>query len=132
MLVGCSLPGVAAFGVRGTAAMSKRTAIVLLLACLAGGGVVLTIGFEATKPLSLRVGTTIRDPGKYFDQQLRAHHSLSRVTLTSLPSGGVYTYDTSFVILGRRITSRTSVYQLDTNGTVLSIYSRRCWPILRF
>jgi len=110
--------------------MSKRTVSYLLLACLAG--VLFTIGFQATKPPWLRVGTTIRDPEKYFTQQLRTHHSLRVVTLTSQP-GGVYTYNTRFVLLGRGIAERTSVYCFDTNGTVLSIYTTRWqWPILHF
>lgn len=112
--------------------ISKPKARALLLACLAGA-VILAIGFQATKLPSLRVGTTIRDPQEYFTRQLRKqrHVPLRVSSLVSQP-GGVYTYDTSFVILGRRITSRTSVYQFDTNGTLLNIYSRRYWPILHF
>lgn len=110
--------------------MSKRILSYLLLACLAAG-VFFTVGFQATKSPSLRVGTTIRDPQGYFTQQLRHHLPLRVSTLTSQPSG-VYVYDTRFVLLGRAITSRTSVYRFDTNGTVLCTYSRRYWPIFRF
>ncbi len=116
---------------------SKLTARVLLLACVAGAVIFttgfLTIGFRATKSPSLQVGTTIGNPREYFEQQLRKrHHIPLRVSsFTSIP-GGVYVYDTSFVFMGCKITSRTSVYRFDTNGTVLSIYSRRYWPILRF
>lgn len=110
--------------------MSKRILSYLLLACLAVG-VLFTIGFQATKSPSLRVGTTIRDPQAYFTQRLRHHLPLRVSTLTSQP-GGVYVYDTRFVLLGREITSRASVYRFDTNGTVLSIYTRRNWPIFRF
>ncbi len=108
--------------------MSKRTVSYLLLACLAAT-VVFAIGFRPTKSPSLRVGTTIRNPQEYLTQQLR-HRPLRVSTLTSEPSRGVYTCSTSFVLLGREITSRVSVYRFDTNGTVLSIYSRRYWPIL--
>jgi hypothetical protein len=110
--------------------MPKRTLRYLLLACLAGGGV-FTIGFQATKSPSLRVGTTIGDPQEYFTQQLSHHVPLRVSTLTSQP-GGVYVYNTRFVLLGREITSGTSVYCFDTNGTVLSMYTRRYWPIFRF
>lgn len=108
--------------------MSKRTVSYLLLACLAGG-VVFTIGLHATKPPSLRVGTTIRNPKNYLTQQLRAHRFLQEGNLTAQP-GGVYTSNTRFVILGHAVTERTSVYCFDTNGTVLSIYTQRRWPIL--
>jgi hypothetical protein len=111
--------------------MSKSKIRVLLLACLAGV-VIFTIGFQATKSPSLRVGTTIRDPQEYFEQQLR-HQQLSFLQTSSMVRHrGVYSIDTRFVVLGREITSRVSVYRLDTNGTVLSIYSRRYWPILHF
>ena len=119
--------------VRGMSAKPKKNARVLLLACLAGA-VVFAIGFQAlTKSPSLRVGTTIRDPQEYFTQRLRhvAHLPLRDITLTSQPNG-LYIYHTSFVFLGREITSRASVYCFDTNGTVLSIYSRRYWHILHF
>jgi hypothetical protein len=112
--------------------MSKLNARVFLLACLAGA-VIFTIGFQATKSPSLRVGTTIRNPQEYFTQQLRKqpHLPLRVSTLMSQP-GGLYTYNTRFVFLGREITSKTSVYRFDTNGTILSIYARRYWPIFHF
>ncbi len=111
--------------------VSKLKASVLLLACFAGG-VFFTIAFQATNSPSLRVGARISDPQGYFDQRLRHHVPLRDSTLTSQPGGGVYVYDTRFVLLGHTITSRASVYRFDTNGTVLSIYSRRYWPIFRF
>jgi hypothetical protein len=143
--------------VRGMSAMSKQNVRVLLLACLAGG-VVFTMCFRAaTKSPSLRVGTTIRDPQEYFIQQLRhqAHLPISDITHTTTASpssvlhtyqaqpplrvitlisepNGRYTYLTSFAFLGRVITVRSSAYLFDTNGTVLSINSRRYWPILHF
>ncbi len=110
--------------------MSKRMLNCLLLACLAGG-VFFTIGFQATRSPSLRVGTTISDPKEYFNQRLRRHVPFRDSILTSQP-GGVYVYDTRFVLLGHTITARASVYRFDTNGTVLSIYSRRYWPIFHF
>jgi hypothetical protein len=112
--------------------MSKLNARVLLIACLAGA-VIFTICFQATKSPSLRVGTTIRDPQEYFTEQLKhqPHLPLRVSTLTSQP-GGLFTYNTRFVFLGCEITSRTSTYRFDTNGTVLSIYTRRYWPIFHF
>ncbi len=116
-------------------AMSKLNArvLLLLLACLVGG-VVFTMGFQATKSPSLRVGTTIRDPQEYLTQRLRhqAHIPLRVSTLASQPSGGVYTYATTYAFLGHNITLRTSTYLFDTNGTVLKIYTRRYWPIFHF
>ena len=114
-------------------AMPKLNARVLLLACLAGA-VVFTMGFQAlTKSPSLRVGTTIKDPQAYFTQRLRHQaHLPFRVSTLSSQGGGLYTYNTRFVFLGREITSRTSTYLFDTNGTVLKIYSIRYWPVLHF
>ncbi len=101
----------------------------LLFACFAGA-VILMIAFHGTKKPSLRVGATIRDPQEYLSKHgPRVPFCVG--TLVSQP-GGVYTHDTSFLILGRRITSRTTLYRFDTNGTVLSIYSRRYWPIFHF
>jgi hypothetical protein len=94
-------PGAAALCIRGVGVMSKRILSYLLLACLAGG-VFFTIGFQATRSPSLRVGTTIRDPQGYFTQQLGHHLPLRVRTLTSQP-GGVYVYDTRFVLFGRAI-----------------------------
>jgi hypothetical protein len=111
-------------------AMSKRILSYLLLACLVGG-VFLSIGFQATRSPSLRVGTTIRDPQGYFTQRLR-HHLPCRVSVLTSQPGGIYVYDTRFVLLSRQITSSVSVYRFDTNGTVLSVYSRRYWPLFRF
>ena len=89
--------------------MSKLNArvLLLLLACLVGG-VVFTMGFQATKSPSLRVGTTIRDPQEYLTQRLRhqAHIPLRVSTLASQPSGGVYTYATTYAFLGHNITLR--------------------------
>ena len=110
--------------------MSKRTIIYIWLACLAAA-VVFAIVFRATKPASLRVGMTIRDPQQYFTQH-HVHLPLHASTLVSEPNSGLYTYNTSFVVLGCEITSVTSVYRFDTNGTVLSIYTCRYWPIFHF
>jgi hypothetical protein len=92
------------------------------------------MGFQATNSPSLRVGTTIRDPQDYLTQRPRhqAHLPLRVSTLTSQPGGGVYTYATTYAFLGHTITVRTSTYLFDTNGTVLKIYTRRCWPIFHF
>jgi hypothetical protein len=104
-------------------ATSKRILSYLLIAGLAGA-VFFAIGFQATKSPQLRVGTTIRDPQGYFTKRLRRHVPLRESTLTSQP-GGVYVYSTSYVLLGRTITSTASVYCFDTNGTVLRMESSR-------
>jgi len=109
--------------------VSKLKPGVLLLACFAAA-VILIIGFQGTKTPSLRVGSSIRDPREYLSACGPRVPFCVR-TLVSQP-GGVYTHDASFVILGSRITSRVTVCRFDTNGTVLSIYSRRYWPIFHF
>ena len=120
--------------VGGMTAMSKLNArvLLLLLACLVGG-VVFTMGIQATNSPSLRVGTTIRDPQEYLTQRLRhqAHLPLRVSTLSSQP-GGVYTYATTYAFLGHTITLRTSTYLFDTNGTLLRMESGRYWPIFHF
>ena len=110
--------------------MQKRTVSYLLLACLAGG-VVFTIGLQASKR-SLRVGTTVRHPLEYFEQQLM-HQNLHFQTgaIVGQP-GGWYTINTRFVVFDREITSKVCTYHFDTNGTVLSVSSRRYWPIFHF
>ena len=109
-------------------AVSKLKRGVLLLACFAGA-VILIIGLQGTKSPSLRVGTTISDPREYFS---RRGPRLPFCVRTLVSYRGVYTQEASFVILGSRITSRVTVYQFDTNGTVLRIDSSRYWPIFHF
>ena len=111
--------------------MSKSGFRLLLIVCFAGA-MLSTIGFQATKSPSLRVGTTVRDPQEYFEQQLRHKHLPFQESSVTRTSGGWYTIGTRFVVFGREITSRVSSYHFDTNGTVLSVYSRRYWPIFHF
>ncbi len=108
---------------------TQRVAKVLLFVCFAGAAI-LIIGLQGTKAPPLRVGSSVKDPQDYLSR----HGPRGRFCVTALVKqpGGVYTHDASFVILGRRITSRTTVYLFDTNGTVLSIQSRRYWPIFHF
>lgn len=109
---------------------SERNAAILLLACLAFA-LIVTLGLQATKSPSLRLGTTLKDPQEYFTHQLRQHRPLCVSTLTC--QGNVrFIYDTRFVLLGQTISSRVFVYRFDTNGTVLDIWTHRYWPIFHF
>ena len=89
------------------------------------------MSLQATKPPSLRVGTTVKDPQQCLAQQLRPHLPFRVSTLTSQRSG-LITCSTSFVLLGRDITLRVTTYRFDTNGTVLDFYTHRYWPIFHF
>lgn len=120
--------------VRGIEAMSKRT-IALSLGVLAAG-VLFALGLAATKPLPIRVGMIIQDPGIYFRQQVdaeeKAQHPFRAFMFPSEDGGTWVCTERGFTVLGDHwVATRISSYRFDTNGVVVSIGSRWKWPIFR-
>lgn len=109
--------------------LSIIVALVVFAACSA---------FIASKPLPLRVGSTVKDPWAYVSAAVEDDHSSNgsngfRRTYCGTMLNGVIVYGTQFSFPhGHLIASRTFAYSFDTNGTVITIKSKWKFPILDF
>jgi hypothetical protein len=99
---------------------------------------ILAVRFASQGP-DLAVGSTVKDPWKYFTARAEARpDGRFRQTLCGLPAidesqGTIVNYVTQFSYSARHpVALRTFSYQFDTNGTLLGVTSHWRFPLLDF